>query len=99
MNVTMSVMGGPTKTARYFITKLLKYLHTVSTDDLKHAIVIYANILFVRTSGHGRKVGEVVEEVHRVSIRISKDFQDTLTLNTHSKSVKIFTTNTLTRNC
>ena len=94
MNVTMSVMGGPTKTARYFITKLLKYLHTVSTDDLKHAIVICANILLVRTIGHGRKVGKAVEEVHHVSIRISKDFQDTLTLNTHSKSVKILTLST-----
>ena len=38
------------------------------------------------------------EEVHRVTIRISKVFQDTLTLDTHSKSVKIFTTNTLTCN-
>ena len=38
------------------------------------------------------------EEVHRVTIRISKVFQDTLTLDTHSKSWKIFTTNIMTCN-
>ena len=40
MNVTMSVMGGPTKTARYFITKSMIRINTISNDDLKHSSIM-----------------------------------------------------------
>ena len=40
MNVTMSAMVGPTKTARYFNTKSMIRIHTVSIDDLKHSIAM-----------------------------------------------------------
>ena len=54
MNVTMSAMVGLTKTARYFITKSMIRIHSVSTDNLKHAIILQTLDLSEQVDMEGR---------------------------------------------